>query len=119
MEKTIVGLVETVKIKGKEVIARMDTGAEYSSIDKKLASELELGPEIKTINIRSASSKLICPNCGHKLKNTKRPVIETEIEIQDKKIVSNFNIADRNHMKYKLLIGQDILKKGFVIDPSK
>ncbi len=31
----------------------------------------------------------------------------------------HFSIADRAHMKYKVLIGKNILKKGFLIDPSK
>jgi hypothetical protein len=28
-------------------------------------------------------------------------------------------VADRSHLKYKILIGQNILKKGFIIDPQK
>lgn len=107
MEKIIVGLVEKVKIKGKEVEARMDTGAEHSSIDQELASELKLGPVLKTILIRSASGK------------TNRPVVEAELEIKGKLIKSRLNIANREDMKYKILIGQNILKNGFLVDPSK
>ncbi len=106
MEKTIVGLVEKVKINGKEIIARIDTGAEHSSVDKRLAEELKLGPVLKTILIKSATGK------------TKRPVVEAEIEIKGKKMKSRFNIADRSQMSYKVLIGQNILKEGFLIDPS-
>ena len=119
MEKTVVGLVEKVKVKGKEVTARIDTGAEHNSIDKELASKLKLGPVIKTILIRSASSNFVCPKCGYKRKQAKRPVIEAEINIKGRIIKSKFNIAERKHMKYKILIGQDILKHGFLIDPSK
>ena len=107
MEKTIVGLVEKVKIKGKEALARIDTGAEHSSIDKDLSQKLELGPILRTILIKSAS--------GQK----RRTVVETELEIKGKVIKSKFNIANRKHMKYKILIGQNILKQGFLIDPSK
>ena len=28
-------------------------------------------------------------------------------------------VADRSHMKYKMLIGQNVLKKGFIIDPEE
>lgn len=107
MVKIVLGLIETIKIKGKDVLARIDTGAEFSSIDKKLASELDIGPVIKTISIRSASGKTI------------RPVVKSEIKIKGKIIKTNLNIANRSHMKYKMLIGQNILKKGFLIDPSK
>ena len=107
MEKTIVGLVEKVKINGKEVTARIDTGAEHSSIDKDLSTRLKLGPILRTMLIKSASGQ------------TRRPVVEAEMEIKGKVIKSKFNIANRKHMKYKVLIGQNILKQGFLIDPSK
>ena len=32
---------------------------------------------------------------------------------------SEFTIADRTHMKYKILVGQNILKEGFLVDPMK
>lgn len=119
MKRTVVGLVEKIKIKGKGVTARIDTGAEHNSIDKKLAQKLELGPILKTVMIRSASSRFICPQCGYKRKQSKRPVVSAEIIIKGRKIKSRFNIANRKHMKYKMLIGQDILKQGFLVDPSK
>lgn len=107
MEKVIVGLVEKVKINGIEAMARIDTGAEHSSIDKDLADKLKLGPVIRTILIKSASGK------------ARRPVIEAEIKVKGRLIKSRFNIANREHMRYKVLIGQNILKKGFLIDPSR
>ncbi|MBL7100320.1 MAG: ATP-dependent zinc protease [Nanoarchaeota archaeon] len=107
MEKTVIGLVEKIQINGREVIARIDTGAEHSSLDKDFATTLNLGPVITTISIKSANGK------------EKRPVVEAEIKIKNKTLNSRFNIADREHMKYKALIGQNILKEGFLIDPSK
>lgn len=111
--KIIVGLTEKVTLisstgkKKKRVIARIDTGATKSSIDARLAAELSLGPVIKTKLVKSAS--------GSKL----RPVIKAKIKIVDKTINSEFTIADRSHMKYRVLVGQNILKSGFLIDPSK
>lgn len=111
MEKTVLGLVEKVKLNGQNdsevIIARIDTGATKSSIDLKLASKLKLGPIIKSKVVKSAH--------GVKL----RPVIEAEIEIAGKKMVEQFTLADRSHMKYQVLVGQDILIQGFLIDPSK
>jgi len=111
MEKTVVGLLEKVKLNGhgnnREIIARIDTGATKSSIDLTLASKLKLGPVIESMLIKSAH--------GTKL----RPVIEAEIEICGRKIKEHFTLADRGHMRYQVLVGQNILKQGFLIDPSK
>jgi len=110
--RTVVGLNERVVVHGpkgkKEVVARIDTGATKSSIDVKLAADLRLGPILKSKMVKSASG------------NTLRPVIYTEIEIADKKIGSEFTLADRSHMKYSVLIGQNILKDNkFLVDPAK
>ena len=113
MKKSVVGLIENITIygedgKGKKIVARIDSGATKSSIDVKLAAELRLGPIIKTKVVKSTHG------------NTLRPVVNAKIEIAGKKIISEVTIADRTYMKYQLLIGQNILKKGnFMIDPRK
>lgn len=109
--KIVIGLTEKVKVHFKRgektVIAKIDTGATKSSIDIELASKLGLGPVIKSKLIKSAH--------GNKL----RPIIEAEIELAGKQMKSEFTLADRTHMKYMILIGQNILKNGFLIDPTK
>lgn len=111
-DRVVVSLIEHINIYGnnnkrKRIKARIDSGAEKSSIDARLAAELHLGPIIKRRLITSAHGKTI------------RPVMEAKIKIQGKEMVSEFTIADRSHMRYKALVGQDILKKGFLIDPLK
>lgn len=104
----ILGLVENIKINGKNVLAKIDTGASTSSIDTKLAEELNLGPTIKTKSVKSASGESI------------RPIIRAKISIKDKEMVTRFNLIDREDMKYKVLIGKNTLKRmGFVINPKK
>ncbi len=107
--KRLIGLHEPVIVKGpearKEVLARIDTGAERSSIDKKLADDLRLGPVLKYKNIKNIS--------GVKL----RPYIKARIELARRKFNFIFSVADRSQMRYKVLIGQNILKRGFIIDP--
>lgn len=111
MEKSIIGLVEKITLKGenldKEVDARIDTGAQISSIDMKLATELKLGPVIRTKKIRSANGSMV------------RPILEVEINIDGHDIKEEFTLSNREHMDFPVLIGQNILKKGFLIDPSK
>jgi len=110
-KRTIVSLVEPVTIKhdGKsdQLKARIDTGATKSSIDIALASKLKLGPVVASKVIKSAN--------GAKL----RPMVEVTVELHDKELTETFTLADRSHMKYKILIGQNILKRGFLIDPNK
>jgi hypothetical protein len=108
--RTIVGLTEKIILKGKkgtkELIARIDTGATKSSIDISLASQLELGPVVDSRIVKSAH--------GEKL----RPVVRAEVILKGKTIEAKFTLADRQKMKYQVLIGQNILKKNFLVDPG-
>jgi hypothetical protein len=108
--RTVVGLTEKIILKGKkgtkELIARIDTGATKSSIDISLASQLELGPVVDSRIVKSAH--------GEKL----RPVVRAEVVVKGKTIEAKFTLADRQKMKYQVLIGQNILKKNFLVDPG-
>ena len=109
-KKIVIGLTERIKIIGektKTVTARIDTGATKSSVDSELAAELKLGPIIGTKMVKSA----------HGIKM--RPMVRVKINRKGKIITRKFTLADRKHMKYRVLIGQNILKHGFLIDPSK
>ncbi len=113
MPRAIIGLVEYVRIfsqnsQSKRIAARIDTGATKSSIDAALAAELHLGPIVETKLIKSVHGK------------TLRPIIRAYVRVDGRKLKATFSIADRAHMKYKVLIGQDVLKSGaFLIDPKK
>ena len=109
--RTIVGLVEEVIINGSskkmKVKARIDSGATKSSIDIELAENLNLGPAIQSKIVKSAHGRTI------------RPLVSADIIIAGRKVTSMLTLADRKDMKYKVLIGQDVLKQGFLIDPMK
>ena len=107
MKKTIVGLTEKVKIKDKIIKTKIDTGATTSSIDLRLAAKLKLGPLLTTKKYKNVHG------------SKSRALIKVPIKIKNRKMNFKFNIMDRKNMKYKLLIGQNILKKNFLIDPSK
>lgn len=112
MKKVTLGLTEPITIKGNngkklEITARIDTGATASSIDLNLAEELALGPAFQSRMVKSAS--------GVK----RRPIVTGKIVIKGIELEEEFNLANRSHMTYRMLIGQNILKKGsFIIDPS-
>lgn len=105
--KIIVGLVEPVFIKGKMFMARIDTGAAKSSICQSVLDELKIKPSKKEIKVRSAHGTSV------------RPVVRTIVKIASKKIRASFSVIDRGHMKYEILIGRNILRKGFLVDATK
>lgn len=111
--KVILGFIEMVTLigarrKGEKVRARIDTGATSSSMDISLAKQLQLGPIIRSKVVKSAS--------GVKT----RPLVRAKIRMDGLVLEEEFTLADRSHMSYPVLIGQNILRKGnFLIDPAK
>lgn len=105
----VIGLIENVTLEnGKSYKAKIDTGADSSSIDTDLAKSL--GEK------KIASHKIIRSALG----KHRRPTVYLDVEFQGKLFREKFTISDRSNLKYKILIGQDILKKeGFIIDPRK
>jgi len=111
--KRILGLTKEVTLvgaNGKEhtCLARIDTGATSSSLDRQLAEELHLKPSQKLKLVKSAAGV------------EKRPLVNAKIKIDSQIIEEEFTLADRKHMTYQILIGQNILAKGnFLVDPRK
>lgn len=109
--KTLIGQLERVTLSSKSgkqtVTARIDTGATLSSIDVKLAAKLKLGPIIEAKAIKSSHGSSV------------RPVVLAKVKLQDRTINGLFTVYDRKRMKYPVLIGRNILKGKFIIDPSK
>jgi hypothetical protein len=111
MEKTIIGLVEEVLVTKKDgsqemLKARIDTGAKFSSVDHFLLDELNFSETVREKTIKQSHGKSI------------RPVVIGEVVLHGKKISAEFTVSMRSHMRYPMLIGQNILKEGFLIDPS-
>ena len=111
-KRTILGLTEVILVVGpdgsEEVVARIDSGATASSIDTELATKLGFKPITRTKIVKSVS--------GVK----RRSIVMVKVKIGNQEIEEGFTLANRNHMTYPVLIGQDILKQGnFLIDPNK
>jgi len=113
MDRPVLGVIEEISVignNGKEekLLARIDTGATSSSIDLNVAAILELGPITRSKIVKSASGV------------GKRPIVQAKIKINEMEIEDEFTLADRSHMTFPMLIGQNILTKGkFLIDPLK
>lgn len=145
--RKVIGTVEKVKLIGKdgkemEVEARIDTGAGISAIDKNLARELGFGEAVKYWEefkldrvLSDEEIKELSENktwkelekhpdvCGvakvfsaHGA--TYRIEVSAEMEIDKILFVSKLSIANREGLKYPVLIGRRDLKK-FLIDANK
>ena len=113
-KKKVIGIVESIKIKGtnceKEVLAKIDTGSSRTTIDTSLAAEVGLGPITDTVKIRAPSSQS---------KET-RPLVNAKLTISDEEFELSVGITDREEMKYRAIVGMDILREGkFLIDVTK
>ncbi len=110
-ERPVVGFTEpvccTAKKKSVQVRARIDTGATKSSIDESLAKELGLGPVLGEKRVRNAHG------------SATRKFVDVSIELAGRKYTEHFTIADRSGLRYPVLIGRNILRKGFLIDPKR
>lgn len=108
----VLGLTEEITLIGakhsKTIIARIDTGARSSSLDLDLAKQLQFKETKPPRIVKSASGV------------SERPVVHAKVVILDKELEGDFTLADRSHMTYPVLIGQNILRKGrFLVDPLK
>jgi hypothetical protein len=102
------GIIEKIKIEDKEFKAKVDTGADSSSIDLVAASKLNLGPITGFKEIFSANGKSL------------RPTIRAKLNVRGKTIRTTFTVMPRSKLKYKVLLGRKTLKRlGFLIDPAK
>jgi len=107
LRKTILGAVEPVYIDGKKYLAKIDTGADSSSMCTSLVKKLRLGKPVRKVKIRSSHGRTV------------RKVYKKEILLGGKKIKATFSIVPRTHMNYLILIGKRTLRGKFIIDVSK
>ncbi len=123
--KEILGEIDKFNLplfKLKNIEARIDTGAKTSSIHATKIEILEdkfvkfkllgkydfLEPIYKIQEVKSSN--------GQKMK---RVFIKSKIEIFDKDYEIEFSLNDRTNMQFPLLIGRELLEKGFVVDVTK
>lgn len=98
--------IEFIDLK-KNFKAKVDTGADYSSIDKELYDKL---PDDKK---KVIGTKIIKSALGV----SRREFVELEIVLLGEKFKTEFSIADRKRLKYRVLIGKNLIKsKNYLID---
>jgi hypothetical protein len=105
-KKIVINSIENVTIKGKKYLARIDTGATKNSICKSIVADLSLGPAVDTVEVKSSNGVSV------------RDIIVVDLELAGVSSQTVFNVSNRIHMKYPILIGRNLLKKGFLVDCS-
>ena len=87
-----------------EVEAKIDTGAYRTSLDSTLLDELGLSPDGRNIMIKSASGSQL------------RPAVDVTFSLHGKWISTTATIANRTHLRYRIIVGRKDLK-GFLVNP--
>lgn len=141
--KRVIGSIEKVKFIGRdgkeiEVEAKIDTGADSTSIDTALARELGFDETIRIFEERLAKKDVL--NELTKVEREKlfsgienladtvpvksshgasyRPMVRIELIMDSLQIPAKVSVIDRSNMQYKAIIGQKSLRK-FLVDVSK
>ena len=146
--REVISDVEKVRLfnrKGDKKIvveAKIDTGADSTSIDVDLAKKLGYGDVLKSLEAREIDMSIkeqeadkiakkakkelkkevddlvdvVCVRSSHGL--TLRPYVKLVYLLSGKKIHSKANIADRGDLKFKIIVGKRDLGK-FLVDVAK
>jgi len=127
---TVLGWVEEVAVMntGLRMNAKIDTGADNSSVNatginyftrqgtRWVRFILQNRQGVKTVMesplVRIAQIKR--KEGGY----IERPVVNMELCVAGQKVISEVNLADRNHFKYLMLVGRSLLAKRFLVDPE-
>lgn len=143
-KRPIIGPVEEVLLarrtgNKKHVLARIDTGADHSSICEKLAisigfksivKELQklkhiirnpiknYRPERELLNrIKGVKGAILIRSAAGR---TRRVFVPLKIEIADKLIKTKVTIIERTHMEYPMIVGRkDLQRARLIIDPLR
>lgn len=108
---------ETVKVTicDKSVEAKVDSGAEISSIHatgiKVIGSELNATILGNTMTFEDYSKRNIKNPNGEE----ERYVVELNLELKGKSFKEDFTLTNREHMEYEVIIGKNVLKDNFSI----
>ena len=130
VEKKVVGWIEKVRISPGNFIvhAKLDSGAEYSSLDAANLTEFDRNGQpwvrfdltegdgqkitMERPLLRTATIK------RHYLKSQTRPVIKLGVCLGNIYKETEVNLVDRSGFQYRMLIGRKFMEGAVIIDPA-
>lgn len=132
-DKQVVGSVETVHLSppGITLTARIDTGAEVSSLDAREVTEFKRDGNtwvrFRIMNAEGEPSEEIERRVVRHVRilqssnedSERRPVVRLRVAIGAHAQVAEFTLTDREHLTYPVLIGRNVLKDVMVVDVSR
>lgn len=102
--------VTVIGPKGKETLrAKIDTGADLSSIDTETANQLGLLEPANVVERRSFKSGL-----GRQ----HRDMVKLQMIMRGRKMDTIVSVTDRSHMAFKMIVGRHNLQ-GFIVRPDR
>ena len=125
---TKIGWIETVKLLPEDftVQAKIDTGADNSSLDvKKWESFQHEGKEwVRFIILNNQNDQLTLERPLERFTRIKRkqgeplkrPVVDLLLCIGQQQFHAPVNLSKRDNFKYRMLIGRSFLKQRFLVD---
>lgn len=131
--KMIVGRLEQLWFPNFDLLlaARVDTGAETSSIDARNIERFERNgkPWVRFeisrpgseegISLEREVARVVSIVQSSQPEGERRPVIEMEIAVGPVKQTAEFTLSDRSHLNHQAMIGRNILQDVMLVDVSK
>ena len=121
-DKISIGILEDVVLLpwGVKIPARVDTGAATTSLD---ARELVVKDDIAEFKLaeKYGGTKISLPVVRWREVRSasglqRRPVVEMRICVGPKVMRTKVNLIDRSRMSYPIIIGRNVLRRGYVVD---
>jgi hypothetical protein len=130
---TIIGRAERISLPDlgvKRAPAKVDTGADLSSLWASDIKETDAGLEFKVFGSKSplyTGDTVIVPKGSFELTRVassfghreERFVIRTPIRLARRRILATFTLADRSNKTYPVLLGRRLLHGKFVVDVAE
>lgn len=129
--KPVIGWIEHVKIMetGLQVKAKIDTGADSSSVNAKLIEEYTRNGKnwLRFQIYNNGGEKIILDKKivrymrlkRRKASSIRRPVVTLNLCVGQISREIEINLSDRSNFKYVMLIGRDFLRDTYLVDSSK
>lgn len=128
-ETEVAGYIENVKINGILIPAKLDTGADFCSVDAEVLRTYKDGKktyvEFNFINDKGEKINLT----AERVRVTKirlrtggsqeRPVVKLNVTLGKISKDVEVNLADRTGFEYRVLLGRNFLQHGVLVDSSK